>query len=167
MPCEFSYTAEVLIHFGALILSFAVFIVKFNQVSRVFLHICQTDFVRRKKNPLTNNVKAGLETLDTISNWQTPVFSLGVSQHMHKIMNLWKFEPNWSSELRDNCERKKHPCHTKLGAFRCLILRTQILNLRSQNQIHGKLPLPRKLRHFKGSRFSQCTINLSPLLVTK
>ena len=46
---------------------------------------------------------------------------------MHKITNLWKFELNRPSKLRDNNERKKHPCHTKLCAFRCLIGRPQIL----------------------------------------
>ena len=51
-----------------------------------------------------------LKTLDTIGYCQTSVFSLGVSQHMHKITNLWKFELSWSSKLRDNNERrKKHP----------------------------------------------------------
>ena len=50
-----------------------------------------------------------LKTLDTIGNCQRPVFSLGVSQHMHKITKLWKFELNWSLKLRDNNERKKHP----------------------------------------------------------
>ena len=104
------------------------------------------------------NRSPALKTLDTIGNCQRPVFSLGVSQHMHKITNLWKFELDWSSKLRDNYERKKHPCHTKLCAFRCLISRPQILNLRSQNQIRGKLLLSRKLRHFRGSRFSQCFI---------
>ena len=29
-----------------------------------------------------------LKTLDTIGNCQRPVYSLGVSQHMHKITNL-------------------------------------------------------------------------------
>ena len=29
-----------------------------------------------------------LKTLDAIGNFQRPVFSLGVSQHMHKITNL-------------------------------------------------------------------------------
>ena len=56
---------------------------------------------------------------------------------MHKITNLWKFELNRLSKLRDNNERKKHPCHTKLCAFRWLISRPQILTLRSQNQICG------------------------------
>ena len=46
---------------------------------------------------------------------------------------------------RLSCEitmkEKKQPCHTKLCAFRCLISRPQILNLRSQGQIRGKLHL--------------------------
>ena len=37
---------------------------------------------------------------------QRLVFTFGVSQHMPKITNLWKFELNWSSKLRDNNERK-------------------------------------------------------------
>ena len=48
----------------------------------------------------------GLKTLDTIGNCQRPVFSLGVSQHMHKITNLGQFELNWLSKLGDNNERK-------------------------------------------------------------
>ena len=47
-----------------------------------------------------------LKTLETIGNCQRPVFSLGVAQHLHKITNLWKFEVNRSSKLRDNNERK-------------------------------------------------------------
>ena len=39
-----------------------------------------------------------------------------------------------------------HHGHTKLCAFRFLILRPQILNPRSRNQIHGKLLLSWKLR---------------------
>ena len=35
--------------------------------------------------------------------------------------------------------KEKHPCHTKLCAFRRLISRPQILNLRSRKQIRGKL----------------------------
>ena len=97
-----------------------------------------------------------LKTVDTIGNCQRPVFSLGVYQH--KITNLWKFEPNRSSKLRDNNDRKKHPCHTKLCAFICLISRPQILNLRSRNQIREKLLLSQKLHYFRGSRFSQCFI---------
>ena len=96
-----------------------------------------------------------LKTVDTIGNCQRLVFTVGVSQHKHKITNLWKFELNRSSNLWDNNERKKHHCHTKLCAFWCLISGPQILNLRSRNQIRGKLLLSRKLRHFRGSCFSQ------------
>ena len=86
-----------------------------------------------------------LKTLDTIGNCQRPVFSLGVSQHMHKTTNLWKFE---LKKLRDK-KWKKKPCYTKLCDFRCLISRPQILNLRSWNQIIRKLLLSWKLRHFR------------------
>ena len=99
-----------------------------------------------------------LKAVDTIGNCQRLAFTVGVSQHMHKITNLWKFELNRSSKLRDNNERKKHPCHKKLCAFRWLISKPQVLNLRSRNQIRGKILLSRKLWHFRGSRFSQCFI---------
>ena len=99
-----------------------------------------------------------LKAVDTIGNCQRLAFTVDVSQHMHKITNLWKFELNRSSNLRHNNERKKHPSHRKLCAFRWLISRPQVLNLRSQNQIRRKLLLSRKLWHFRGSRFSQCFI---------
>ena len=102
--------------------------------------------------------KTFLNAVDTIGNCQRLAFTVYVSQHMHKITNLWKFELNRSSNLRDNNERKKHPCYTKLCAFRWLISRPQVLNFRSQNQIRGKLLLSQKLWHFRGSRFSQCFI---------
>ena len=73
-------------------------------------------------------------TLDTIGKCQRPVLSLGVSQNMLK---------QFSSIGRRSCEitmkEKKQPCHMKLCTFRCLISRPQILNLRSRNQIRGKL----------------------------
>ena len=96
-----------------------------------------------------------LKTLVTICNCQRLVFTVGVSEHMHKITNLWKFELNRSSKLQDNNgkKKKKNPSHTKLCAFRCLISRPQILN-----QIRGKLLLSRKLFYFRGRRFSQCFI---------
>ena len=72
-----------------------------------------------------------LKTVDTIGNCQTPVFSLGESQQKHKITNLWKFELNWSLKLRDNNERKKHPCYMKLCAFRCLISKPEVLKSNS------------------------------------
>ena len=47
-----------------------------------------------------------LKAVDTIGNCQRLAFTVGVSQHMHKITNLWKFELNRSSNLLDNNERK-------------------------------------------------------------
>ena len=44
-----------------------------------------------------------LKTLDTIGNFQRPVFSLVVSQHKQKIANLWKFKLNIG---RRSCEIK-------------------------------------------------------------
>ena len=110
------------------------------------------------QEPTNDLPSSTLKPVDTIGNCQRPVFSFAISQHMHKITNLWKFELDWSSELRDNYERKKHPCHTKLCVFRCLISGPQILNLRSRNQVRGNILLSRKLPHFIGSRFSQCFI---------
>ena len=117
-------------------------------------------FFLRNKKTLTDCFSSALKTLDTISNCQRPVFSLAVSHRMHEITNLWQFELNRSSKLRYNNNRNKYPYHTKLCAFRCLILRPQFLNLRSRNQCHGKLLLSRKpnLHYFRGSRFSQCFI---------
>ena len=63
---------------------------------------------------------------------------------------------SWEITMKE--KEKKRPCHTQLCAFRCLISRPQILNLRSRNQIRGKLLLSRKLCYFRGSRFSQCFI---------
>ena len=100
-----------------------------------------------------------LKTLDTIDNCYTPVFSLGVSQHMHEITNLLKFELNWLSKSRDNNGRKKHPqVSHKVVCFQMLDFEVSNLNLRSRNQIKGKLLLSRKLRYFRGSCFSQCFI---------
>ena len=65
---------------------------------------------------------APLKKLDTIGNCQRPGFSLGVSHHMHKITNLWKFELKRSSKLRDNNERK-NILVTWSCVFRCLISR--------------------------------------------
>ena len=107
-------------------------------------------------------------SLDT-GNCQRLAFTVGVSQHMHKQTNLWKFELNRSSKLRDNNERRKHPFHTKLYAFRWLISRPQVLNLRSRNQIRGKLLPFSKTMALQRELFLTMlyTINLSPLLVTK
>ena len=53
-------------------------------------------------------------------NCQRPVFSLGVSQHKHKITNLWKYGLDWSLDLQENNERKIYPCLNTLCASRCI-----------------------------------------------
>ena len=64
--------------------------------------------------------QGNLKTLDTIGNCQRPVFSLGLSQHMHKL------NENLSLIGRRSCKiimKEKTPCHTKFMALRCLISR--------------------------------------------
>ena len=55
---------------------------------------------------MNKGVVSYLKALDTIGNSQRPVFSLVVSQHMNKITNLYTFQLNWLSKLRDNNEGK-------------------------------------------------------------
>ena len=45
-----------------------------------------------------------LKALDTFVNCERPVFSPGLSQHMHKIINLRKYWLYWSSKLQENSE---------------------------------------------------------------
>ena len=57
--------------------------------------------------------------------------------------------------------------HTELCAFRCLISRPQVLNLRSRNQIRGKLLISRKLPHFRvEGAVSQNVLYYQPLPIT-
>ena len=53
---------------------------------------------------------------------QIPVFSLGVSQHNHKITNLLKYKLNQSSKLRDN--ERKTPLSHEVVCFRMLDFET-------------------------------------------
>ena len=48
-----------------------------------------------------------------------------------------------------------------------LFSRPNIINLRSRDQIRVKLLLFRKLRHFRGSVFSQYFIHYQPLPITR
>ena len=65
------------------------------------------------KEKVTSQVS--FKCLDMVGN--CPVFSLGVSQNMHKISNLYKFWLNWSLKLQGNNERK-----TPLFAQICVLL---------------------------------------------
>ena len=94
---------------------------------------------------IQNFVLIALNALDTIGNCQRPVYSFGVSQHMQSIT----------------------PLSHEVVCFQMLDFRPQILNLRSRNQIRGKVLLSRKLHYFRGSCFTMFyTINLPlpPLL---
>ena len=125
----------------------------------------------------SNNTKKGqtffhLMTLDTIGNCQRSVFSLGVSQHMHKIINLWKFDLNRSSRLQDNNERK----NTLVAPWSYEVLCFQMLDFKTSNPKSEVL----KSNSWKITSFSKTTslqrgcyskmcytMNLSPLLVIK
>ena len=85
--------------------------------------------------------------------------------YLDKTTNLWKFELNWSSELRDNNDRKNNPCHTKMCAFRCLISRPQNLILSSRNEIRVDWLLSRKLRYFRGSRSHNVVLLPTALII--
>ena len=102
-----------------------------------------------------------LKTLDTIGNCQRPVFSLVyISTYMHKITNLGKFELNCSSKLRHNDERKN-----TLVTRSCVLSDAKLWGL--EIKFVEKLLLSRKLRYFRGSRFSQCFILYQQLSITR
>ena len=112
-----------------------------------------------------NNLKA----VDTFGNCRKSVFSLGVSQHMHKITNLWKFELDWSSELRDNYERKKTPLSHKVVCFQMLDFETSNSKLEVSKSNSWKITPFSKTTSLQKERFLTMfyTVNLSPLLITK
>ena len=61
------------------------------------------------------------------SNCQRLVFTVGVSQRMHKITKLWKFELNRAWKLRDINERKNtlvKPWSNKVVCFQMLDFET-------------------------------------------
>ena len=106
-----------------------------------------------------------LKTLDTMGNCQRPVFWLGVSQHMHKITNLWKFRLNRSSSLRDKNERKKNLSHE---VWRPKKSNSEVTKSNS-NIPSGTLLLFSKTTSLRRELFLSMiyTINSSRLLVTK
>ena len=103
-----------------------------------------------------------LKTVDIIGNCQRPVFSLGVSQYIHKITNLWKFELNRSSKLQDNNERKN-----TLVTRSCVLSDAWFWDLKFWNS--WKITSFSKTTSLQRELFLTMfyTINLSPLLVTK
>ena len=98
-------------------------------------------------------LRSSLKTLDTIGNCQRTVFSLGVSQHMHKITNLYKFV---NSIGRRSCEiimKERNTLVTRSCVLSVAWFRDLKINLKFLVE-----NLSRKLRYFRGSRFWQCFI---------
>ena len=112
-----------------------------------------------------------LKAVDTIGNCQRLAFTVGVSQHMHKITNLWKFYLNRSSKLRDNNERKitlvTRSCVRLDGWFRDLIGSSSKSEVSKSNS--WKITSFAKTMALQREPFLTMfyTINISPLLVTK
>ena len=123
-------------------------------------------------NPLFSHVSTTLgaitlKTLDTIGNCQRPVFSLCVSQHMHKIINLWKFELNWSWKLPDNNERKT-PLSHEVVCIEMVDFETSNSKSEVSKSNSWKITSISKTMALQRETFLTMfyTINLSPLLVT-
>ena len=98
-----------------------------------------------------------LKTLDTIGNCQRQVFSLRVSQHMHKLTNCG----NLSSICRQSCEivmKETTPLSGKVVCVQMLYFETSNSKSEATKSKSWNIILSRKLHHFSGSRFSQCFI---------
>ena len=111
-----------------------------------------------------------LKTVDTIGNCQRPVFSLGVSQHMHKITNVWKFELNWSSKLRGKViMEEKTPLSHEVVCFQMLEFETSNSKSEVSKSNTWKITSFSKTTSLQREPFLTMfyTINISPLLVTK
>ena len=109
-----------------------------------------------------------LKTVYTIGNCQRPVFSLSVSAHNHTITNLWKFELNWLSKLRDMNEIKNNL--VTRSCFQMLDSETSNSKLEVSKSNSWKITSFSKTTSLQRELFLTMfcfTINLSPLLVTK
>ena len=98
-----------------------------------------------------------LKTLDTIGNCQRLVFSLGVSQHIHKITNLWKFELIGHRSCKI-IMKEKTPLSHEVVCVQMLDLETSNSKSEVSKLNLWELLLSRKLHHFGGSHFSHCFI---------
>ena len=88
---------------------------------------------------------------------------------MHKITNLWKFELNWSSKLRDNYERKRTPLSHEVVFFQLLDFGTSNSKLEVSKSNSWKISSFSKSTSLQREPFLTMfyTINHSLLLVTK
>ena len=110
-----------------------------------------------------------LKTVDTVGSCQRPVFSLGVSKHMHKITNLLKFELNWSSMLRDVNEIKNTLVTHEVVCFQMLDFETSNSNREVSKSNSWKITSVSKSMSLQREPFLTMfyIINLSSLLLTK
>ena len=117
---------------------------------------------------LMDGFSGSLKTLDTIGNCLRPVFSLAVSQHMHKITNMG----NLSSIGHRSCEiimKEKTPLSYEVVCFQILDFET------SSSKSEVSKSNSRKITSFSKTKLLQrepfltmfYTTNSSPLLITK
>ena len=100
-----------------------------------------------------------LKTLDTIGNFQRPVFSLGESQHMHKITNLWRFELDCEITMKE-----KTPLSHKVVCWQMLDFETSNSKLEVSKSNSWKITSFSKTTSLQRERFlTFYTINLSLL----
>ena len=92
-----------------------------------------------------------IKPLDMLGNCQRPVFSLGVSQHMHTKQACENLSSIWSS---NNNEEKTH----LLYKFVCFEVEIKAFSWSE------KIPVSQALCYFRGSPFSQCVNILSTAL---
>ena len=115
-------------------------------------------------------VKNVLKTLDTIGNCQRLVFTLAVSQHMHKTTVKISVKI-WAQSVVEVARimKEKIPSSHEVVCVQMLDFETSNSKSEVSKSIRWKLLLSRKLHYFRGSCFSQMfyTTNLSPLFVTK
>ena len=77
------------------------------------------------------------------------------SVHMHKMTNLWKFELNWLSKLREN-NGKKNTLVAQVGCFQMPWIRDLSWGLQFNSNILVRNYLfSQKLCYLRGNRFSQ------------
>ena len=109
-----------------------------------------------------------LKAVDTIGNCQRLAFTV-VSQHMHKITNLWKFNLNRSSNLRDNNERKRAPLSHEVVCVQMVDFETSNSKSEVLKSNSWKITSFSKTMALQREPFLTVfyTINLSPLFVTK
>ena len=103
-----------------------------------------------------------------IGNCQKPLFTLAIFQHMQDITNMWKFELNQSSKLRDNV-KEKTPLSHEVVCFEMLDFETSTSKSEVSKSNLRKMISFSKTKSLQRELFLTMfyTINLSPLLVIK